>query len=126
MDRPEQDRLFTCAAPLETPIAALDVPRLRVVFRDLFDEADRRLQRTGYDHDEIEIRRFLRCQRRDGETIRISADSLADRTILIQRLQSELAGGMGSEWADSGALADAVITRAEIDIVRDDWKWYGR
>ncbi|MFQ5463488.1 MAG: hypothetical protein ACE5E5_12805 [Phycisphaerae bacterium] len=125
MDRPEQERLFTCTAPLETAIEALELDRLRVVFRELFDEADRRLQRTGYDHDEVEVRRFLLCRRRGGETVRISTDSLADRTILIKRLQRQLGDGVGSESVSPADLTDVIVVRAEIDIVRDDWKWYG-
>jgi len=125
MDRPEQERLFTCASSVETAIGLLDLDRLRVIFRALFDEADRRLQRTGYDHDEIEIRRFLRCNRKSGMTIRISTDSLADRKTLIKHLQSGLVRGTIGECANPDVLDHVVVAQAEIDVVRDDWKWYG-
>ncbi len=124
MERPDQKRLFTCAAPVKTAVASLDLDRLRVIFRDLFDDADSKLQREGFDHDEIEIRRFLLCRRQDGTTLRINTDSLADRKTLLEQLQREVIGS--GDLADGeNVLTDGTIVQAEIDVVRDDWKWYG-
>lgn len=90
--QPETGILVSIEEPWVCPLPELDLRELRARYADLIDRATEKLMRTGYDLDDVEIVRMLRCRDDTGRETAVEARWLAD----VARLQKEVAETIGA------------------------------
>lgn len=108
----EQDAgiLVNIAEPWTCPLAELDIRELRARYADMVDRAAEELMRTGYDLDDVEIVRMLRCRNDAGRETPVEVRWLADAA----RLQRDIAEATGDPGWER-----IVVTMLAVRIRRD-------
>ncbi len=105
----EASILVNIEEPWACPLAELDLRELRARYADLVDRAAEELMRTGYDLDNVEIVRMLRCRDETGRETTVEARWLADAA----RLQKDIAEATGDP-----ARQRIVVTSLAVSIIR--------
>jgi hypothetical protein len=105
---------------IDVTLEDVALPHLRECYRELFDLADRDVQRAGLDQDDVELWRSLVCRIDDGAERTVRVAFISDETVFRAEVRRNLGG-------DSGQSCQGLVTvlAAQVDIVHDRWRWYG-
>ncbi|MCC7290471.1 MAG: hypothetical protein IT449_00255 [Phycisphaerales bacterium] len=101
--------LVNIEEPWSCPLAELELRELRARYADLTDRAAEELMRTGFDLDDVDIVRMLRCRSNAGRETLVEVRWLADAA----RLHQDIA-----EALDDAAHGSFVVTALMVSIRR--------
>ncbi len=128
MSPPVRSKLFEETVPVAWPLSEIDLESLRRSFAPPFDRAAHAVQLAGFEQVDAVIERYLVCRVGDRPPVDIPADSLSDRSRMIEHIVSTLrsAGDVGHGHATDGGGSTTrpphadVQTDIQSDVQADD------
>ena len=90
MSQPVRSKLFEETVSVTWPLSEIDLDALRRGFAPPFDRAAHAVQLAGFEQDDAVIERYLRCRVGDRPPVDVPADSLSDRSRMIENVVTTL------------------------------------
>ncbi len=90
MSQPVRSKLFEETVSVTWPLSEIDLDALRRGFARPFDRAAHAVQLAGFEQDDAVIERYLRCRVGDRPPVDVPADSLSDRSRMIENIVTAL------------------------------------
>ncbi|MCH7596424.1 MAG: hypothetical protein IID35_07680 [Planctomycetes bacterium] len=124
MSQPVRSKLFEETVSVTWPLSEIDLDALRRGFAPPFDRAAHAVQLAGFEQDDAVIERYLCCRVGDRPPVDVPADSMSDRSRMIEDVVTALrhvghVGGRGDAtdgygWTTRPTPADAQ-TDSQVD-----------
>lgn len=116
MSQPVRSKLFEETVSVTWSLSEIDLDALRRGFAPPFDRAAHAVQLAGFEQDDAVIERYLRCRVGDRPPVDIPADSMSDRSRMIEDVVLALrgAGDVGHGHATDGGGSTTRTTRADL------------
>ncbi len=118
-NRNTDHRIVVCKqCTLDTPLSALDLPAIRVLFAELTDAASEELFGQGLDFDDVIVDRYILADSKNFAKGQVPADWLSDRDRLIKHVVSFVRKKINASGVSSVDVADIQVRGLAVEIVQ--------